>query len=55
MPSSSFTLFNGRRKQEIIELVKIFEARNAKPGPNTDYALLNSALLLLVSSWEVYC
>ncbi|MDE2773172.1 MAG: HEPN domain-containing protein [Gemmatimonadota bacterium] len=55
MPSRAFRLFNGRRKREILEIACVFEEINARPGPNTKYSLLNGALVLLVSSWEVYC
>jgi hypothetical protein len=55
MPSSAFALFNGRRKKEVLELADVFEEVNDRPGPNTKHALLNGALVLLVSSWEIYC
>lgn len=55
MPSAAFTLFNGRRKKEVLELASVFDEVNNRPGPNTNHALLNGALVLLVSSWEVYC
>jgi len=55
MPSSAFVLFNGRRRKEVLELAAVFEELNNRPGPNTKYALLNGALVLLVSSWEIYC
>ncbi|WP_299656990.1 HEPN domain-containing protein [uncultured Jannaschia sp.] len=55
MPSSAFALFNGRRRREVVELADVFEAVNDRRGPNTKHALLNGALVLLVSSWEIYC
>ena len=55
MPSSAFNLFNGRKRREVIELAEVFRGLNNRPGPNTRYSLLNGALVLLVSSWEVYC
>lgn len=55
MPSSAFALFNGRRKKEVLELADVFEEVNDRRGPNTKHALLNGALVLLVSSWEIYC
>lgn len=55
MPSSAFALFNGRRNKEVLELAHVFEEVNDRPGPNTKHALLNGALVLLVSSWEIYC
>lgn len=55
MPSSAFALFNGRRNKEVLELADVFEEVNDRPGPNTKHALLNGALVLLVSSWEIYC
>lgn len=55
MPSSAFALFNGRRKREVLELADVFDSVNDRPGPNTKHALLNGALVLLVSSWEIYC
>lgn len=55
LPSEAFALFNGRRKKEVLELASVFEEVNNRPGPNTKHALLNGALVLLVSSWEIYC
>ncbi|WP_171182358.1 HEPN domain-containing protein [Ruegeria sp. HKCCD8929] len=55
MPSAAFALFNGRRKKEVLEMASVFEEVNNRPGPNTRHALLNGALVLLVSSWEIYC
>lgn len=55
MPSHAFSVFNGRKKREIIEIAEVFREINNRPGPNTKYSLLNGALVLLVSSWEVYC
>lgn len=55
MPSQAFNVFNGRRKREIFEIADVFEELNNRRGPNTKYSLLNGALVLLVSSWEVYC
>ena len=55
MPSTAFALFNGRRNREVLELADVFEEVNDRPGPNTKHALLNGALVLLVSSWEIYC
>lgn len=55
MPSRAFRLFNGKKKQEIIEIAQVFQSINTGRGPNTNYSLLNGALVLLVSSWEVYC
>lgn len=36
-------------------MATVFEDVNNRPGPNTKHALLNGALVLLVSSWEIYC
>lgn len=55
MPSQAFNSFNGRKKREVLEIADVFEEVNNRPGPNTKYSLLNGALVLLVSSWEVYC
>ena len=55
MPSQAFTVFNSRKKKEILEIARVFQEINSGPGPNTKYSLLNGALVLLVSSWEVYC
>ena len=55
MPSQAFGLFNGKKKQEVLEIADVFQEINNRPGPNTKYSLLNGALVLLVSSWEVYC
>ena len=55
LPSRAFQLFNGKKKPEILEIAQVFEDINARRGPNTNYSLLNGALVLLVSSWEVYC
>ena len=55
MPSSAFVLFNGRRREEVLQIAAVFEDLNNRRGPNTNYALLNGALVFLVSSWEVYC
>ena len=33
----------------------MFADLNTRPGPNRYYGLLNGALVLLVSSWEIYC
>ena len=55
MPSQAFRLFSDRKKREVLEIARIFETINAGPGPNTNYSLLNGALVLLVSGWEVYC
>ena len=55
MPSTAFTQFERRRTREIREIIQIFRDINNKPGPNTNYSLLNGALVLLISSWEVYC
>lgn len=55
MPSTAFNVFNGRKRREILEIADVFQEINNRPGPNTKYSLLNGALVLLVSSWEVYC
>ena len=55
MPSQAFIVFNGRKKQEVLEIADVFRNINNRRGPNTHYSLLNGALVLLVSSWEVYC
>lgn len=55
MPSSSFTLFESRRSKEVLEIADIFDQLNTRRGPNRHYGLLNGALVLLVSSWEIYC
>ena len=55
MPSQAFRVFNGKKTREVLEIADVFEEINAHPGPNTKYSLLNGALVLLVSSWEVYC
>ena len=55
MPSTAFKVFNGRKRREILEIADVFQEINNRPGPNTKYSLLNGALVLLVSSWEVYC
>lgn len=55
MPSSAFNQFKSQRSSEILEIADIFDDLNARPGPNRYYGLLNGALVLLVSSWEVYC
>ena len=55
MPSAAFNVFNGRKRREILEIADVFQEINNRPGPNTKYSLLNGALVLLVSSWEVYC
>lgn len=55
MPSQAFKVFNGRKKREVLEIAEVFQEINNRPGPNTKYSLLNGALVLLVSSWEVYC
>ena len=55
MPSQAFSVFNGRKKREVLEIADVFQEINNGPGPNTNYSLLNGALVLLVSSWEVYC
>ena len=55
MPSHAFNVFNGRKRREVIEIAEVFRDINNRPGPNTKYSLLNGALVLLVSSWEVYC
>ena len=55
MPSKAFNVFNGRKKREILEIVEVFREINNHRGPNKNYGLLNGALVLLISSWEVYC
>lgn len=55
MPSNAFSIFNSRRSSEVLEIAGIFDQVNNKPGPNMHYGLLNGALVLLVSSWEIYC
>lgn len=55
MPSQAFNVFNGKKKKEVIEIAEVFQEINNRPGPNTKYSLLNGALVLLISSWEVYC
>lgn len=55
MPSTAFTLFHNTKAKEVREIVEIFRNINNRMGPNTNYSLLNGALVLLVSSWEVYC
>ena len=55
MPSQAFNVFNGRKKREVLEIAEVFQELNSRPGPNTKYSLLNGALVLLVSSWAVYC
>lgn len=55
MPSSAFTLLNGQRQKEIAEIATVFEQVNNRRGPNTKHSLLNGGLVLLVSSWEIYC
>ena len=55
MPSSAFNQFKNRRHSEILEIASIFDNMNDRPGPNRYYGLLNGALVLLVSSWEIYC
>jgi hypothetical protein len=55
LPSTAFNVFNGRKRREILEIADVFQEINNRPGPNTKYSLLNGALVLLVSSWEVYC
>ena len=55
MPSQAFSELNGRKKRQVLEIADVFEEINNRPGPNTKYSLLNGALVLLVSSWEVYC
>lgn len=55
MPSAAFSLFNGRRRKEVLEIATVFEEVNNRRGRKTKHSLLNGALVLLVSSWEVYC
>jgi len=55
LPSSAFNVFNNKKRAEVLEIAQVFEDINNRPGPNTKYSLLNGALVLLVSSWEVYC
>ena len=55
MPSRAFSVFNGKKKREVLEIADVFQEINNHPGPNTKYSLLNGALMLLVSSGEVYC
>lgn len=55
MPSSAFTMFNRRKKKEVMDISAIFRELNQRRGPNRNYSLLNGALVLLVSSWEIYC
>ncbi|QPC42746.1 hypothetical protein HW532_08565 [Kaustia mangrovi] len=55
MPSQAFNVFNRRKKREVLEIADVFQDINNRPGPNTKYSLLNGALVLLISSWEVYC
>lgn len=55
MPSSAFNTFNNKNRRDVLELVEIFEDANAQRGRNTKYSLLNGALILLVSGWEIYC
>ena len=55
MPSKAFNVFNKKKKQEVIEIAEVFTKLNRNRGRNTKYSLLNGALVLLVSSWEVYC
>lgn len=55
MPSRAFQLFNGKKKREVLRIACVFEDVNSGRGPNTNYGLLNGALVLLISSWEVYC
>lgn len=55
MPSNAFTLFHRTRATEVREIISIFRNINNRLGPNTNYSLLNGALVLLVSSWEIYC
>lgn len=55
LPSRAFNVFNNRKRVEVLEIAQVFDDINNRPGPNTKYSLLNGALVLLVSSWEVYC
>ena len=55
MPSQAFSVFDSKKKREVLEIADVFQEINNRPGPNTKYSLLNGALVLLVSSWEVYC
>lgn len=55
LPSRAFTIFNNRKRLEVLEIAQVFQDINNRPGPNTKYSLLNGALVLLVSSWEIYC
>ena len=55
MPSRAFSVLNGRKQRQVLEIAEVFEEINYRPGPNSKYSLLNGALVLLVSSWEVYC
>lgn len=55
MPSEAFRIFINRKCPEVIEIAELFDEINNRRGPNTKYSLLNGALVLLVSSWEVYC
>ena len=55
MPSSAFILLNVQRRKEIAEIATVFAQVNNRRGPNTKHSLLNGGLVLLVSSWEIYC
>ena len=55
MPSQAFSVFDSRKKREVLEIADVFQEINNRRGPNTKYSLLNGALVLLISSWEVYC
>ncbi len=55
MPSKAFTVFNGRKRAGVLEIADVFESINNRRGRKTKHGLLNGALVLLVSSWEVYC
>lgn len=56
MPSQAFTNFNVKTS-EVREIAQVFRNQNKGVGrtSSTHYSLLNGALVLLVSSWEVYC
>ena len=55
MPSRAFNVMLRKKKRETLELADLFAEVNNKPGPNTKHSLLNGGLVLLVSSWEIYC